>query len=177
MIGALASQTGAVHNQGMDILAWIFSAILFAALLALAIIDARTFRLPDVITLPMIPLGLIAAWALDQTLWLHALGAALGYGVLVMVEKIYERARGRPGLGRGDAKLYALGGAWCSAAALPFILLASSAAALIYIAAYMAVTRRSVNADQMIAFGPFLGFGIALVYALQRLGYSAPLGF
>jgi len=144
--------------------------ILIAALLALAIIDWRTYRLPDSLTLPLIAGGLLAAWLLDQPLWIHALGAGLGYGALVVLEKSYEKLRGRPGLGRGDAKLFAAGGAWCGAMALPLILLAASLSALVWVLVHRLVTGAEVKADSMIAFGPFLGFGIGFVFIAKRLG-------
>ena len=152
------------------------AAALLAALIALTVIDLRTYRLPDLITLPLIAAGVLAAWLLGSAIWLHALGAGVGYLALVGVEKAYERARGRPGLGRGDAKLFAAGGAWCGALALPFILLAASVSALVFVAALKLVSNRTIKADDMIAFGPFLAFGIALIFILERLGLAAPLG-
>lgn len=152
------------------------AAVLLAALTVLTVVDLRTYRLPDMITLPLIAAGVGAAWLLASPLWLHALGAGAGYLVLVGVEKAYERARGRPGLGRGDAKLFAAGGAWCGALALPFILLAASVSALLYVGALKLVSGRTIAADDMIAFGPFLAFGIALIFVLERLGLAAPLG-
>jgi leader peptidase (prepilin peptidase)/N-methyltransferase len=151
-------------------------ALLLAALGALTVIDARTYRLPDILTLPLIAAGIGAAFILDETIWLHALGAVIGYLVLVAVEKAYERTRGRPGLGRGDAKLFAAGGAWCGALALPFILLAGSLSALIYVGVMRLVTGKTMGGDHMIAFGPFLAFAIALIFILKRLGLTAPLG-
>ncbi len=152
------------------------AAVLLAALAALTVIDARTYRLPDLITLPLIAAGIGAAWLLSTPIWLSALGAAIGYLALVAVEKAYERARGRQGLGRGDAKLFAAGGAWCGALALPFILLAASLSALIYVGVMRVVTGKPISPDQMIAFGPFLAFAIALIFVLQRLGFTAALG-
>lgn len=149
---------------------------LIAALFVLTVIDLRTYRLPDLITLPLIASGIMAAGLLETSLWMSALGAGLGYGALVGVEKAYERARGRPGLGRGDAKLFAAGGAWCGALALPFILLAASVSALLYVGALKLAARRAIAADDMIAFGPFLAFGIGLIFILERLGLTAPLG-
>ena len=157
--------------------ALILTGLLFAALIALAMIDARHYILPDRITLPLTAAGIVAAWILDLPIWLHALGGALGYGALVLVEKLYRKARGKAGLGRGDAKLFAAGGAWCGALALPAILLLSSLAALIYALVLKWVFRRTLTADSLIAFGPFLAFGIALVWSLQRLGLSGPAGF
>ena len=149
---------------------------LLAALIALTVIDLRTHRLPDLITLPLIAAGVGAAWLMAAPVWLHALGAGVGYLALVGVEKAYERARGRQGLGRGDAKLFAAGGAWCGALALPFILLAASVSALLYVGALKLAAGRAISADDMIAFGPFLAFGIALIFVLERLGLAAPLG-
>jgi leader peptidase (prepilin peptidase)/N-methyltransferase len=152
------------------------AAALISALTALTVIDLRTYRLPDIITLPLIAAGVLAAWLIGSPVWLSALGAALGYGVLVAVEKAYERTRGRQGLGRGDAKLFAAGGAWCGALALPFILLAASVSALLYVGVLKLVTGRALSADDMIAFGPFLAFGIGLIFILERMGLAAPLG-
>lgn len=140
---------------------------LSAALAALAVIDARTFRLPDVLTLPLIAAGLAFALVSGAGIWLHVLGAGLGYLSLVAVEVAYRRLRGRDGLGRGDAKLFAAGGAWCGAAALPLILLAASASALLFIVV-LRLFRPGVGATTMIAFGPFLAFGIWIVWISQN---------
>lgn len=157
-------------------LEYALTAVLIAALGALTVIDARTYRLPDILTLPLIAAGVLATWLIGSPIWLSVLGAAIGYGALVGVEKAYERARGRQGLGRGDAKLFAAGGAWCGALALPFILLAASLAALIYVGVLRLVTGKPISADHMIAFGPFLAFAIALIFVLARVGLAAPLG-
>ncbi len=150
--------------------------ILSSVLIVLAIIDWRSYRLPDYLTLPLIPAGLTAAWLLSEPLWLHALGAGLGYGALVALEKGYEAMRGRPGLGRGDAKLFAAGGAWCGALALPTMLLAASVSAILWILALRLVNGQELKADSMIAFGPFLGFGIAFTFVAQRLDLLAFAG-
>lgn len=151
------------------------TALLLAALIALTVIDARTYQLPDLITLPLIAAGLGAAWLLREVVWIHVLGAAIGYLALVAIEKAYERARGREGLGRGDAKLFAAGGAWCGALALPLILLAASISALMF-AGGLYLTGRKISAETAVAFGPFLSFGIGLVFILDRLELMGPFG-
>ena len=161
----------------MDVLALAFTLALLAALTALAIIDARTLRLPDKLTLPLIAAGLAAAWVLDQPVWLHLLGAALGYLTLVAIEMGYLKVRGRAGLGRGDAKLFAAGGAWCGALALPLILLVASASALLYVLVMRVVAGRRFQVDLMIAFGPFLAFAIGLIYLLGAAGLTSLAGF
>lgn len=158
----------------MDMTAWLFTPILAAALIALSIIDVREMRLPDAITLPLIALGLLAAWAMGAPFLLHLAGAAFGYLAFVAIEISYRRLRGRDGLGRGDAKLLAAGGAWCSAAALPTIVLIASFAALCCVAV-LQLTGRSIKGDMALPFGPFIAAGIALVWAIQRVSPGFPL--
>ena len=146
------------------------SAVLLAGLTVLTIIDIRTFRLPDWLTLPLIPAGWLAAWWLGDPLVWHVAGAAIGYGTFVGLELIYKAVRGRDGLGRGDAKLLAVGGAWCGAFMLPVIVLAASMAGLIWVLTQQAVTGRTVTPQSAIAFGPFLAGGIALGWLLLRSG-------
>ncbi|MGB6229340.1 MAG: A24 family peptidase [Litorimonas sp.] len=138
-------------------------AVLFAALFGLARIDWRTHRLPNLVTIPLILAGL--AWSFGTALdWYdHLLGAALGYGAFWLVEVVYRRVRGRDGLGRGDAKLLAAGGAWCGAWVLPVIVLIASVSALAYI------LPKGENREGRIAFGPFLAIGIGAVWLGQQL--------
>lgn len=152
----------------MEILA--LTLVLFAALAVLAMIDARTMRLPDWLTLPLIAAGLVMAWVTQASLISHAAGALIGYCGLVTLEIAYRRLRGRDGIGRGDAKLLAAGGAWCGVWALPLILLAASLSALCAIALVAVVTGRRVEASARIAFGPYLALAIALVWAASRFG-------
>ena len=148
----------------------LLSLALGLALIALSVIDARTLRLPDLITLPLIGCGIAAAWALELPVRQHVIGAALGYLGSVALEIAYQRLRGRAGLGRGDAKLLAAGGAWCGALALPVILLAASASGLAVVIA-LRLTGQRIEA---VAFGPFLALGIALGWALVLTGAWPP---
>lgn len=138
------------------------TAILLCTLTALALIDARTQRLPDLLTLPLIAAGIAVNTLIFSDLWMAITGAALGYGVLVALELTYKRLRGRDGLGRGDAKLLAAGGAWCGAWLLPFILLAGSASALVFVLVLAALRGRAPDPTQPMPFGPWLALGIAL---------------
>ena len=82
-------------------------------LLALAWIDWDHLRLPDALTLPLLVAGLGATWLLDPgQAPEHAAAAALGYLALQGLAWAYRALRGRDGLGGGDAKLLAAGGAW-----------------------------------------------------------------
>lgn len=144
--------------------------ILFFALGALSLIDARTQRLPDFLTLPLIPAGIAVNGLIFSSWWVAIAGAALGYGVLVALELAYRRLRGRDGLGRGDAKLLAAGGAWCGAWLLPLILLAGSASALLYLLLLALLRRRAPDPNQPVPFGPWIAFGIALCWIYRAYG-------
>jgi len=104
--------------------------------------------------------------------WLSSLvGAGLGYGALVLLEVSYKHLRKRDGLGRGDAKLMAVGGAWCGSIFLPYILLLASLTALVNIGLVAAVRRRWPGTDEAHAFGPWIALGIAVCW-IYRLTYG-----
>jgi leader peptidase (prepilin peptidase)/N-methyltransferase len=93
----------------------------------LALIDAETQRLPDVLTLPGIPLFFLAAFAADTVPWAgtwkeRAIGLVAGYLVLRLISDFYYYVLKREGLGLGDAKLLALIGGALGWKSLPFVL-------------------------------------------------------
>ena len=88
------------------------------------------------------------------------IGALAGYVFFVAIEKGFKAVRGVDGLGRGDAKLLAAGGAWCGWYGLPFIILLASFGGLIFAA--MPSVRKQKTA--YIAFGPFLAIGIMITW-------------
>lgn len=125
-------------------------------LLTLGVLDARHYWLPDALTLPLAFLGLtIGPWVTGVMLGDAVIGAAAGYGALLAIALSYRALRGREGLGLGDAKLLGALGAWFGWQALPFILLASSVLALVWVA-LRAVAGGTVDRTTRIAFGTFL---------------------
>jgi leader peptidase (prepilin peptidase) / N-methyltransferase len=96
-------------------------------LLLLAALDAEHQWLPDLLTLPLMPAGLLVAWLeLGPVLESRAWGLALGFASLFLIGWAYQRLRGRRGLGGGDPKLFGAIGAWLGWQGLPFVLLAAS---------------------------------------------------
>jgi leader peptidase (prepilin peptidase)/N-methyltransferase len=132
---------------------------LILVLLYLSYIDLRSFRLPDVITLPLIVLGLcfngnssLRFVNFETALW----GALLGYGVLWLLNFLYRMVKKQDGIGMGDAKLLAALGAWLGWTVLPSLLLIASLAGIVGGLIYLQWKRQ--NARNAFPFGPFLAF-------------------
>lgn len=144
-------------------LVWI-GCILGWALLAAALIDLRHLVLPDVLILPLIPVGIAvhALIALDR-LPDHAIGAAAGYLGFLALGALYRVIRGRDGLGLGDAKLLAVAGAWVGWQGLPSVVLLG---ALLTLAGLLALrlAGRAVDMRGEIPFGPALALAIWIVW-------------
>ncbi|MGI9418815.1 MAG: prepilin peptidase [Geminicoccaceae bacterium] len=108
-----------------------FSVALGWSLLALAVIDHHHLILPDALTLPLIPAGLIVTSLIEPgLLGIHMIGVAAGLFVFLTIAWSYRCLRGREGLGVGDAKLLAGAGAWLGWPALPGVVLLASISAL-----------------------------------------------
>lgn len=133
-------------------------------LLALSWIDWRHMILPDVLTLPLLLAGLaVSVWLDPGNIYDHAIGAAAGYLLFFGVSWFYQKLRGREGLGEGDAKLLAAGGAWVTWLGLAQIMLIAAVTGL-GAALAIAATGRKVEAQTKIPFGPCLAFAIWLAW-------------
>src|SRR4051794_33689718 len=111
----------------------IASVVLGTLAFAGAEVDARTFLLPDTVTLGATACGIVASAALwpDEP-WTNAFAAALRAGgaaaLLAIVRQCYHRLRGHEGLGFGDVKLSAAVGAWLPFEQIPLCFLLATAA-------------------------------------------------
>jgi leader peptidase (prepilin peptidase)/N-methyltransferase len=140
------------------------------ALLSLALIDWRHLLLPDSLTLPLIPIGLLVAWSLGpEQLLSHVIGAAAGFLLLWAIALLYRRMRGREGLGLGDAKLLAAAGAWLGWEGLPSVILIAAATGLTA-AVLQARTHGSLDTQRPLPFGPYLAGAFWLVWLYGPLG-------
>ncbi|NHN87699.1 prepilin peptidase [Acetobacter conturbans] len=152
-------------------LTFLFDCILGWGFLALCWIDILCFRLPDVLTLPLVLIGLC------EGLWEggmdggydRALGAATGWGLLAFVGWAYRRLRGRVGIGGGDAKLLAAAGAWTGVAAIPTILVLASCVGIAQ-AVTMLVRQRRLSMTLAIPFGPPLAIATWIVRIISQSG-------
>lgn len=139
------------------------------ALLVLATMDALEFRLPDLLTLPLIAGGFAVSLALpDRPIASHLAGAVAGFTVMAGLAMAYRRLRGREGLGLGDAKLLAAAGAWLGWQALPSVVLVACAAAILLILA------RALLRGRASLISPF-PFGLALCFAFWITWLHGPV--
>jgi leader peptidase (prepilin peptidase)/N-methyltransferase len=138
--------------------------LLAAMLIAISIVDLRSRRIPNILSLPLAAAGLgWTAWATPEALPSHVIGALIGYAVLAAFGEVYFRKRGREGLGLGDAKLFAAGGAWLGWQNLPLVMLIASVTGLLY-----ALVTRRLRADDEFAFGPWIALGIWIAWIAIR---------
>lgn len=130
-------------------------------------IDIDRFRLPDILTLGLLTVGLAFAlrdgWSSARP---YIFGAAVGYLSLAALAVAYRKIRGRSGLGMGDAKLLAAAGAWLGWMALPFVVLIASLACLASVM-FTAIRRGKPLSSGLIPFGPYLAAAIWIVWLLQ----------
>jgi leader peptidase (prepilin peptidase)/N-methyltransferase len=150
------------------------SLLLGWTLLALAAIDLGHYWLPDPLTLPLIPAGLLVAWLLDPArLPEHLIGAAAGFLAFAAIAWAYRQLRRRAGLGLGDAKLLAAAGAWLGWPALPGLVVAAAVLALAVALLRAAFGERLAAASQ-IAFGPYLALSFWLFWLYGPLLAGTP---
>ena len=137
--------------------------LLTGTLLALAAIDGEWQLLPDTLTLPLLWAGLLGA-VLGWTPTLRPsdaiIGAAAGYLSLWSLYWGHRLLTKREGMGYGDFKLLAAGGAWLGWQALPQVALLAAASGLAY--ALTARLRGRLDPGQAMPFGPFLAAAIWL---------------
>lgn len=127
-------------------LMWGWLQIFVYALIAITFIDLEHLYIPDVISLPLIAFGVGGAFALSTPAPLdHLFGAIGGAVFLLLVAGIGWLLFRREAMGLGDVKLLAAIGAYLGWMALPFVLFASAAQALIAVMiarAYSTLTGR-----------------------------------
>lgn len=131
-------------------------AALGLALIVSAVVDAKTRRLPDAMTLILAGLGL----GLDVEKSMAAVrtgpvAAVATFVVLETVRRVFAGVRGQQGLGFGDVKLMAALALWLGSAT-PSSVALSSAVAL----AFVVVARPD---DGRIAFGPAIALSSFIV--------------
>lgn len=152
MGGLLALAVTLLHGLSISSL-FIYGACM--TLLALAVIDFRTYLLPDILTLPLLWAGLLYQLVFQPFLLTNAVvGAISGYLILWSFFWAFKLLTGKEGMGYGDFKLLAALGAWLGWSFLPLLLLLSAGlGAIVGIIAQASFPRLR---GAPLPFGPFL---------------------
>lgn len=149
-----------------------FGLLLLLAMFA-AIVDLRWMIIPNSITLALALSGLVAALLLPSRNIVEALfGVLIGGGGAYVLRVAHRRLRGIEGLGLGDVKFVAAGGAWTGLNGLPAFLLVAALCGLGYVALRV-VLRRPLAEDERIPFAPFLASGLITIGTHQIAGSSS----
>ena len=146
-----------VARFGMTALA---ASVLFfvSALVVVAFVDLDHQVIPNVITLPGIPLGLLAGLAVGSPPILdRVLGALTGAGFLYLVLLYGSALYGQDAMGEGDLNLIALVGAFLGWRAIILTILVGCLSGSLVGLTLIALRR--LGRREHMPFGPFLVFG------------------
>ena len=147
-------------------------------MLVVSFVDYKHFIIPDSISLPAIPLGLLVTFFLRDTTYSstpildHLFASAAAAGFLWLVRVAYRKYRGVEGLGLGDVKLSAVAGAWTGFQGTTFVLVVACMAALLYVFLLSLRHPHSVDRKTAIPLGTFLAPAIWLVWTIQSAHFA-----
>jgi leader peptidase (prepilin peptidase)/N-methyltransferase len=168
------------HQYGLSFLflgSWLFTCMT----IVLIFIDWEHMRLPNVLTIPGIVLGLgFALFGEGRvTIVESVLGAVVGAGGMLIVYYFYKIVRGIEGMGMGDVKLMAMIGAFLGWRMTFPVVIIGAFLALVY--GVVVMVRTGAGGKTAIPFGVFLGIAaIAMMFwgdALMDwyMGFFAPI--
>lgn len=134
-------------------------AILFSLLLGIALIDARHYLIPDVMSIGGLGAGLALSLLPGGVAPLEALaGAAGGFALLWLVGAVGEWWLDRPAMGGGDMKLLAMIGAFLGPVdTMLSLFLGALTGTLVF-------GPVSLKTGKLVPFGVFLALGAALAF-------------
>jgi leader peptidase (prepilin peptidase)/N-methyltransferase len=136
--------------------------VFISSLLVITFIDIDHKIIPDIITLPGIPIGLAASFILPaMTLKSSLLGLLIGGGSLWLVAWTYSLITRKEGMGGGDIKLLGMIGTFIGWKGVLFSIFVASLAGTFVGMIFMLL--KGKNLKFAIPFGPFLSIG-ALSY-------------
>jgi leader peptidase (prepilin peptidase)/N-methyltransferase len=136
--------------------------VFIAVLLVITYIDIDHRIIPDILSLPGIPIFFLGSFILADVSWVDALiGILVGGGSLFAVAWGYYLLTRKEGMGGGDIKLLAMIGALIGWKGVLFTIFASSAIGTIAGIITMLYTKKGLKLA--VPFGPFLAIG-AIIY-------------
>ena len=141
-------------------------------MLAIAVIDWRTFTIPDWLNITGAGLGIAYAAVRQPNAMLEATAMAVLRGTVLALMFFalrygYAKWRGRQGLGLGDVKLAFVAGAWLDWLTIPLAIQLAAFAALSAYLLRQLVSGQSMSATNRMPFGLFLAPAIWICWLLE----------
>jgi leader peptidase (prepilin peptidase)/N-methyltransferase len=145
---------------------------------AIAVIDARYFIIPNELSAAAFALALVHA-AVSVADAVEGIGFAVLRGAVVALlflgmREAYRRLRGRDGIGLGDVKLAGVAGAWLSWIAVPIAVEIAAVVAIAAVAVRHYAAGRPLDAALKFPFGLFLAPSIWLGWLIDVTLLSFP---
>jgi leader peptidase (prepilin peptidase) / N-methyltransferase len=165
---AIASLVAAPGTPGL------FGGALGLLMLAIAATDARSFIIPDKLTLAAFALALTNAANEDLASMSENIAIAALRGLVLALaffalREIYLRLRHRHGIGLGDVKLAAVAGAWLDWTLIPVAIAIAAVIGLIAYTVNQLVLRRPIRAAAKLPFGLFFAPTIWVCWLLNAI--------
>ena len=135
--------------------------IFITALIVTTFIDIDHKIIPDIISLPGIPLGLLSSMAIGSLHFKDSLiGMLIGGGSLFLIAWGYHFFTGKEGMGGGDIKLLAMIGAFIGWKGVFFTIFVSSVTGTLIGVLLILIAQK--NLKFAVPYGPFLAIGAVL---------------
>ena len=164
-LGLFYLASGALISAGHDLLSLLFAAALIPSLVWLSLTDLARYEIPDLCVLWVGFVAVLHVLRSGDGLALHLLTGASVFAVLWAIGELHFRIRGFEGLGIGDAKLFGAGAVLLGPWKLPEFILLSSLGGVIAVA----ILRFRSRKTEGLPFGPFIAFGMYVLFLLEPL--------
>lgn len=148
--------------------------------IAIAVIDARFFIIPNELSAAAFVLALVNAAVLAPDGMASAIGLALMRAAVLGLlfyglRALYRRVRGREGLGLGDVKLAGVAGAWLDWMSAPIAIEIAALATIAVFAVRYYTGGRTLDVAAKFPFGLFLGPSIWLGWLIEVTLLAPPV--
>jgi leader peptidase (prepilin peptidase)/N-methyltransferase len=155
----------------------ILGAALALLMCAIALYDARYFRIPDGLNAAALALALLHAAVAEPDVAMWAIGMAILRGMVsaamfFAIELAYERLRERQGMGMGDIKLAGVAGTWLDWIGIVIAIEIAAVAALGSYLLYRMISRRPLRASSMLPFGLYFAPAIWVAWLIEMLLFT-----
>lgn len=147
-----------------------FFGMLVVLCLWIALVDLRELRIPNRLNVALGLLGLVylVTAGRDGQQGLGHLAFAVAIALACVAFRwLHFRRSGRIGLGLGDVKMMGVAAIWIGPWQFPLFLFVASASGLVFVLANV-VFGGNMSREKRIPFGPFLAFGLAMVWPIQE---------